>query len=575
MATLFEVQGDYASARPLFERALAIHEATLGPLHPKTAAILNNLGNLLRMQGDYASACPFLERALVIRDMVLGSQHPDTAASLNNLGNLLRDYVSARSLLERGLVVREAILGSQHPDTAASLMSLVGLLKTKGDYAAARLLAERALAIHTATLGPEHPDTARSLDVLGAVFETLGDYAAAYPLYERALQIRESVLGAQHPDVANSLDALGTLSITLTDYVAAQAFLERALQIRESVLSPQHPDTASSLHALADLLYRQGQYAAARSLFERMLALCEATLGPNHPKTAQALTSLGVLLRIQGYTSAAQALYERALTVSFGSHHVHVAAILNNLAVLYAHLGKFDLALPFISRALVIYDSSLGSHHPDTIATQQDLAAMHQSMAYDTLPPDIQVAIATSDQVAVSAALDAVPDNQHAAVRDTLTKLGIFAATEPADEMTALLTNTHTAVGLALADDWVDRADLRAHFLQTIAEIEAQTSNDSLSRLIAQRLYDLITKLDAAPPLPVRTTEERAADAIADIDARVASAFADPTVDRAVLMAYLDERAAYFANGEAEGSPWLAVAARCRALAAQVAARAG
>lgn len=43
---LLKVQGAYAAARPLYERALAIRERTLGPDHPDTRIIRNNLTNL-------------------------------------------------------------------------------------------------------------------------------------------------------------------------------------------------------------------------------------------------------------------------------------------------------------------------------------------------------------------------------------------------------------------------------------------------------------------------------------------------------------------------------------------------
>ncbi|NJP06849.1 MAG: tetratricopeptide repeat protein [Chloroflexaceae bacterium] len=59
-------QGDYRTARPLLERALAISEQALGPNHPDTASALNNLALLLVDQGDYAAARPLYERALAI-----------------------------------------------------------------------------------------------------------------------------------------------------------------------------------------------------------------------------------------------------------------------------------------------------------------------------------------------------------------------------------------------------------------------------------------------------------------------------------------------------------------------------
>ena len=45
-----ENQGMYDDAEPLYKRALAIREDTLGPRHPDVASSLNNLGVLLKSQ---------------------------------------------------------------------------------------------------------------------------------------------------------------------------------------------------------------------------------------------------------------------------------------------------------------------------------------------------------------------------------------------------------------------------------------------------------------------------------------------------------------------------------------------
>jgi Tetratricopeptide repeat len=52
------------------------------------ATDLNNFAGLLQAQGDFAEARPLYERALAIREKVLGPEHPDTATSLNNLALL-------------------------------------------------------------------------------------------------------------------------------------------------------------------------------------------------------------------------------------------------------------------------------------------------------------------------------------------------------------------------------------------------------------------------------------------------------------------------------------------------------
>ncbi len=80
--------GEYAEARPLYERALEIYEKVLGPEHPDTASSLNNLAGLLKDQGEYAEARPLYERALEICERVLGPEHPNTNVIRWNLASL-------------------------------------------------------------------------------------------------------------------------------------------------------------------------------------------------------------------------------------------------------------------------------------------------------------------------------------------------------------------------------------------------------------------------------------------------------------------------------------------------------
>jgi Flp pilus assembly protein TadD len=63
---VLKAQGDFAGARPLYERALAIREKALGPEHSDTAESLNALAVLLSNEGDFAGARLLLKRALAI-----------------------------------------------------------------------------------------------------------------------------------------------------------------------------------------------------------------------------------------------------------------------------------------------------------------------------------------------------------------------------------------------------------------------------------------------------------------------------------------------------------------------------
>ena len=169
----------------------------LGERHPEYAQTLNNLAVLLESQGDYAAARPLLEKALALRQEMLGERHPDYALGLNNLATLLDsqgDYAAARRLHEKALAIRKEVLGEGHPDYAQSVSNLAYLLALLGDYTAARPLFEQALAIHKAALGDRHPVYAKNLSNLSSIHWAKRDYAKAAALQRQAWEIAQGNL---------------------------------------------------------------------------------------------------------------------------------------------------------------------------------------------------------------------------------------------------------------------------------------------------------------------------------------------------------------------------------------------
>jgi len=168
----------------------------------KTARLLNQMGLYLKARAEYAQAKKMYERAIAIDEAALGPDHPNVAIRLNNLGNVLReqgDLAGAKALYERALAIGEAALGPDHPQVAIFADNLGGVLRTQGDLAGAKALLERALAISEAALGPDHPAVATRLNDLGLVLEAQGDLDDAKILYKSALQIFREFLGDEHP----------------------------------------------------------------------------------------------------------------------------------------------------------------------------------------------------------------------------------------------------------------------------------------------------------------------------------------------------------------------------------------
>lgn len=71
-------------------RVLAICEQQLGTQHPATASSLNNLAMLYERQGKYEQAAPLYMRALAICEYILGPNHPNTQKARANYTTLLQ-----------------------------------------------------------------------------------------------------------------------------------------------------------------------------------------------------------------------------------------------------------------------------------------------------------------------------------------------------------------------------------------------------------------------------------------------------------------------------------------------------
>lgn len=78
----------YADAAVLWRQAATVTGKHFGSDHRDTAGNLNNLGALLDSRGDFAGARPYYERALAISEKALGPDHPKTRIVRKNPAGL-------------------------------------------------------------------------------------------------------------------------------------------------------------------------------------------------------------------------------------------------------------------------------------------------------------------------------------------------------------------------------------------------------------------------------------------------------------------------------------------------------
>jgi len=134
------------------------------------------LSNIADAEGDFANARALLERALAISEK-LGPENSTTATCLSNLAGFLQSHdelAGAQPRFERAIAIREKTLGSDDPVTNRDRCALACGLLAMGHPAQALALSETALASHEKAFGPNNPWTKDSARVNSNALDTLG-----------------------------------------------------------------------------------------------------------------------------------------------------------------------------------------------------------------------------------------------------------------------------------------------------------------------------------------------------------------------------------------------------------------
>jgi tetratricopeptide (TPR) repeat protein len=163
LALLYDSQGRYGEAEPLYRQALEIRQSALGEDHPSYGTSLHNLAGLYESQERYGEAEPLYRQALEIMRSALGEDHPSYATSLGNLAVLYKSqgrYREAESLYRQSLEIRRSALGEDHPDYATSLGNLATLYSSSFNpwkWIQACHLSIQTIRIDGKALGWKHP----------------------------------------------------------------------------------------------------------------------------------------------------------------------------------------------------------------------------------------------------------------------------------------------------------------------------------------------------------------------------------------------------------------------------------
>ncbi len=285
--------GEDRRAIALLEEATAIAEALYGDDHHLVARPLQGLGIARFNQGDLVGARRDVERAVAINEAALGPVHPELTKSLDVLAAIAgfegkRD--EAVTIAERSLQIAIAAHGPDALRTAQEHHHLAIQLDDAERFEEASVHILAAIAGMEAAGGPYEHSLQNALDALGLVRFHQDRYEPAVAAFERSIAIAEHNGEGDSIDTASAWSHLGETfrwGGRMDDAVRAH---ERALGIRERYGRPHY--VAATLSALARVARDRGDWASARAFYEDAAGHWEAAYGPEHPFVQRARGSM-------------------------------------------------------------------------------------------------------------------------------------------------------------------------------------------------------------------------------------------------------------------------------------------
>ncbi len=262
------------------------------------AAVLHTLGVTYRMLGRYDRAIPLFERALELRRAALGPADTLTMNTLSMIATTRAQAGDPRGAIVSGFELveaRERAHGRDHPEYVAALSNLANMHADIGDYAVAERMLRECLEIDRRVLGDDHGDLAFTLNNLATVLVDQAEYADAIPLHEESLALRRRVFGEPGSEVAVALANYAAALNGAGRHDDAEVAARDALEMSVEVFGADHPRTATSRVRLAEVLLSTDRAADAEPLLRHAVTVF-TRIGERYWRTGDARARLGEVL---------------------------------------------------------------------------------------------------------------------------------------------------------------------------------------------------------------------------------------------------------------------------------------
>ena len=174
-------------------------------------------------------------------------------------------------------------------------------------------LAEKCFEKNKTLLGENDPCTMMCMECLAKMYVTEGLYYEAIPLLKKHLEYLTRTLGPYNLDTLDAMDDLAIAHQLLADDEDAIPVFDECLKMRKSQQGSNHKDTLTTMHNLGNSKFRIGETDEGILLLEESLKKRKVIfeLEPSNPVVLSAIENLAVLyMQLKRYDDARPLLEE-------------------------------------------------------------------------------------------------------------------------------------------------------------------------------------------------------------------------------------------------------------------------
>lgn len=204
------------------------------------ASILHCIARVHHKQREYSLAMSSYHASLRGMKIVHGEKHQTIAAILVNIGNLLKDmkdFDKAHDLFQSALKIESLRLGYSHTNVLVSMLKIASVENCRGRHDESIALYKEVIKIHKSRHQGNRSTANILLDahcLLGDVYEKIGCLSDAIQCYKQALELTKKPVPSFQSDAGKLLHKLGILCSNNAQYKDADEYFMEALKFYES-----------------------------------------------------------------------------------------------------------------------------------------------------------------------------------------------------------------------------------------------------------------------------------------------------------------------------------------------------